>query len=57
VYLDSNTGSMIAQAVVAGAAGAVVVAKVGWTRLSSPLRRKGKAAEKAPAADTTEQQQ
>lgn len=56
MYVDSNTGSMIVQAVVAGAAGAAVVAKVGWHRLSSPLRRKGKT-DAAAAADSIEQQQ
>ncbi len=39
-YLDPGSGSMIAQAVVAGVAGAAVVGKVGWKRLTSPLRRK-----------------
>ncbi len=40
-YLDPGSGSMIAQAVVAGVAGAAVVGKVGWRRLTSPLRKKG----------------
>ena len=39
-YLDPGSGSMIAQAVVAGVAGAAVVGKVGWRRLTSPLRKK-----------------
>ena len=43
-YLDPGSGSMIAQAVVAGVAGAAVVGKVGWRRLTSPLRKKGDAA-------------
>lgn len=50
-YLDPGSGSMIVQAVVAGAAGVAVVGKVGWKRLTSPLR-KGKAA----ATDTEEEQ-
>jgi hypothetical protein len=40
-YLDPGSGSMIAQAVVAGVAGAAVVGKVGWRRITSPLRKKG----------------
>ena len=39
-YLDPGSGSMIAQAVVAGVAGAAVVGKVGWKRISGPFRRK-----------------
>ena len=39
-YLDGNSASMITQAVVAGAAGAAVVAKTGWKRVTSPFRSK-----------------
>ena len=39
-YLDGNSASMITQAVVAGAAGAAVVAKTGWKRITSPFRGK-----------------
>ena len=39
-YLDGNSASMITQAVVAGAAGAAVVAKTGWKRVTSPFRKK-----------------
>jgi hypothetical protein len=39
-YLDGGSASMITQAVVAGAAGAAVVAKTGWKRISSPFRSK-----------------
>jgi hypothetical protein len=39
-YLDGNSASMITQAVVAGAAGAAVVAKTGWKRITSPFRKK-----------------
>ena len=49
-YLDPGSGSMIAQAVVAGVAGAAVVGKVGWRRLTQPLRKKGD----APVAEETE---
>jgi hypothetical protein len=39
-YLDAASGSMIVQAVLAGAAGAAVVLKLGWRRLTSPFRRR-----------------
>jgi hypothetical protein len=39
-YLDAASGSMVVQAVLAGAAGAAVVLKLGWRRLTSPLRRR-----------------
>jgi hypothetical protein len=39
-YLDGNSASMITQAVVAGAAGAAVVVKTGWKRVTSPFRKK-----------------
>ena len=39
-YLDGGSASMITQAVVAGAAGAAVVAKTGWKRITSPFRGK-----------------
>lgn len=38
-YLDPGSGSMVTQAVVAGVAGAAVVAKVGWRRISSSVRK------------------
>jgi hypothetical protein len=44
-YLDGNSASMITQAVVAGAAGAAVVAKTGWKRITSPFRSKDSKAE------------
>jgi len=34
-YLDPGSGSMITQALVAGVAGAAVVARLGWRRISS----------------------
>jgi hypothetical protein len=37
-YLDAASGSMIVQAVVAGAAGAAVFFKLGWRRITSPFR-------------------
>jgi hypothetical protein len=39
-YLDAGSGSLIIQAVVAGAAGAAVALKLGWRRLTGKLRRK-----------------
>jgi hypothetical protein len=65
VYVDSGSGSMIISAVVAGAAGAGVVAKMQWRKLSGKLRGgKGDSVETttgtttaAPVtADKTEQQ-
>jgi hypothetical protein len=38
-YIDSNSGSLIAQAAVAGFAGAAVVVKLGWHRATGRLRR------------------
>jgi hypothetical protein len=38
-YLDAASGSMIVQAIVAGAAGAAVFLKLGWRRITSPFRR------------------
>ena len=38
-YLDAGSGSMVAQAVVAGVAGAAVAAKMGWRRISSSVRK------------------
>jgi hypothetical protein len=37
-YLDAASGSMIVQAIVAGAAGAAVFFKLGWRRLTGPFR-------------------
>ncbi len=38
-YLDPGSGSMVTQAVIAGVAGAAVVAKVGWRRISSSVHK------------------
>lgn len=48
-YLDPGSGSMVAQAVVAGIAGIAVVGKLGWRKLTSPFRRKRGADDDAPA--------
>lgn len=53
-YLDAGTGSMLVQLAVAGAAGAAVTAKVGWSKVTSPFRRK---TEEAPAAEADEVEQ
>jgi hypothetical protein len=39
-YIDGTSASFVTQAVVAGAAGAAVVAKTGWKRVTSPFRKK-----------------
>jgi hypothetical protein len=49
-YLDPGSGSMIAQAVVAGVAGAAVVGKVGWKRITSPFRSKSAGGAQAESA-------
>jgi hypothetical protein len=51
-YLDGNSASMITQAVVAGAAGAAVVAKTGWKRISSPFRSKSHTDETPAVSET-----
>lgn len=38
-YLDAGSGSLIVQAVVGGAAGAAVAAKLYWRRLIARFRR------------------
>jgi hypothetical protein len=42
-YLDAASGSLIVQAIVAGAAGAAVFFKLGWRRITSPFRRRATA--------------
>jgi hypothetical protein len=44
-YLDAASGSLIVQAIVAGAAGAAVFFKLGWRKLTAPLR--GRQSDKA----------
>jgi hypothetical protein len=39
-YLDAGSGSLIIQAVVAGAAGAAVAVKLGWRRVADRFRRR-----------------
>lgn len=51
-YLDPGSGSMVAQAVVAGIAGIAVVGKLGWRKLTSPFRRKRRADDGSPAEAT-----
>jgi hypothetical protein len=42
-YLDAASGSLIVQAIVAGAAGAAVFFKLGWRRITGPFRRRAAA--------------
>jgi hypothetical protein len=37
-YLDANSGSLLIQAIVAGAAGVAVFFKFGWRRITAPFR-------------------
>lgn len=39
MYLDSGSGSMLVSAVVAGAAGAGVVAKMAWGKVTGGIRK------------------
>jgi uncharacterized protein (DUF2062 family) len=49
-YLDPGTGSMLAAAVVAGVAGAAVMVKVWWRRLTSRFRRQQATDTEAPSS-------
>ncbi len=42
-YLDAASGSLIVQAIVAGAAGVAVFFKLGWRKFTSPFRRRATA--------------
>ena len=57
MYVDSGSGSMIISAVVAGAAGAGVVAKVGMRKITGAFKRdKGVTPEiTAPTTDAEQQ--
>jgi hypothetical protein len=57
VYVDSGSGSMIISAVVAGAAGAGVVAKMQWRKISGALKGKKGTPEVGTPADTSTEQQ
>ncbi len=52
-YIDSASGSLVAQVAVAGFAGAAVAAKLTWRRATGRLRR-GRGAEGSGAAPGTE---
>ena len=39
-YLDAGSGTLIVQALVAGTAGAAVVLKLSWRRLTGAFRRR-----------------
>jgi hypothetical protein len=45
-YLDPGSGSLILQAVVAGAAGVLVAFKLGWRRITDRFRKRPVDAEK-----------
>ena len=49
-YLDANSGSLIASAIAAGAAGLAVVFRMGWGRTMGRLSPKRRAAAKAADA-------
>jgi hypothetical protein len=54
-YLDAGTGSMIASAAVAGAAGVAVVARAGWRRVTGTFRKGSQpAAEQSAPAEQAE---
>jgi hypothetical protein len=49
-YLDAASGSMLVQAIVAGAAGAAVFLKLFWRRLTGVFRRKEATTSQATSA-------
>ena len=53
-YLDASSGSIIAGAIAAGAAGFMVVFKNGFHKMAKPFRRKQTAPPSTPAADIEE---
>jgi hypothetical protein len=56
VYIDSGSGSMIVSAIVAGAAGAGVVAKHQWRKITGAARRDKKVTDTTTAPATTTEQ-
>jgi hypothetical protein len=48
-YLDAGTGSMVAGAIAAGAAGVGVVAKSAWMKVSPRRKKKGTQTDEASA--------
>ena len=53
-YLDANSGSMIASAIAGGAAGLVIVFKLGWRRTLGTLSPKHRRAMKQEQAAAVE---
>ena len=51
MYVDGNTGSMIAQVLVAGTAGVAVAGTAAWRKMTGPMRR----SKKLEAQNGTEQ--
>lgn len=56
MYIDSGSGSMIVSAIVAGAAGAGVVAKHQWRKITGAARRDKKVTDTTTAPATTTEQ-
>lgn len=57
MYLDSGSGSMLVSAIVAGAAGAGVVAKVGVRKMTGVFKRDKGATPEITAPTTDAEQQ
>ena len=55
MYLDSGSGSMLVSAIVAGAAGAGVVAKVGVRKVTGVFKRDKSTPEITPTTDVEQQ--
>jgi hypothetical protein len=51
-YLDAGSGSLIVQAIVAGAAGIAVAAKLYWRRLTGLFKRQPQPESQATAPST-----
>lgn len=47
-YLDASSGSLLIQALIAGAAGAAVFLKLGWARITGPFRKRSSASAESP---------
>jgi len=51
-YVDPTAGGILLQVVLGGIAGALVLVRLSWRRLTAPFRRKRKAAGTGPDADS-----
>lgn len=54
-YLDANTGSMIAGAVAAGAAGVATVGRMAWYKISPKKRKATQEKAEATSADASDE--